>query len=328
MKISAVTLATFLAATAVAAQQPVNQTIPTSATGTVEIQNTAGEVHVVGWDRAEIRIVGHLGEGTERLAVENEGGSTVIRVVIPRNARNVQDTDLEIHLPARKDVTVRTVSAEIRAEGVTGAVDAHAVSGEVTVSGSPARLTAASVSGDVAVQVTTGQVRANSTSGNVRVSGTARESVSAESVSGDVTVDAPTPDLNARSVSGDLQLSGVSRRVSASTVSGDATIRAGKIQYGSFETVSGQLRFAGDLQPDAAFNVKSHSGSVELALPAAIAAAFDVSTFSGDISNAFGPAARRTSRYGPGEELRFSSGKGGPLISVKTFSGSVELVER
>lgn len=328
MKISSAVLATMLAASGAAAQQPINQTIPSAATGAVEIQNTSGEVRVIAWDRPEIRITGRLGEGAERLAVEGDRSRTVIRVVIPRNARDVKGSELEVRLPARKDVTVRTVSADIGVEGVTGAVDGRATSGDVQISGSPSRVTAGSTSGDVTVSATTTQVRASSTSGDLRLSGRVQQSVSAEAVSGDVTVDATAPDVVARSVSGDLQLSGASRRVTATTVSGDARVRTGRIQYGSFETVSGNLHFEGDLQRDAAFNVKSHSGDVELALPSRIAAAFQIDTFSGDISNAFGPAAQRTSRYGPGRELHFSSGNGGPLISVKTFSGSVRLVKR
>ena len=328
MKISAVILASALAASNAAAQQPVNQTLPSAATGSVEIQNVTGEVHVIGWDRPEIRITGRLGEGTERLAVDGDRNRTVIQVVLPKNARNVQESQLEIHVPSRKDVKINTVSANIVVEGLSGTLESHAVSGDVNVTGSPSRVTAASVSGDVLVNVSTDQVRSSTTSGDLKVSGTVRQSLYAESVSGDVTVDAPTPDLTARSVSGDLQITGVSRRVTATTVSGDANIRAGRIQYGSFETVSGLLHFYGDLQPDAAFNVKSHSGDVELSLPASIAASFQVNTFSGDISNAFGGAARRTSRFGPGEELNFSSGTGGALISVKTFSGSVRLIKR
>ncbi len=328
MKISSAVLATMLAASGAAAQQPINQTIPSAATGAVEIQNVSGEVRVIAWDRPEIRITGRLGEGTERLAVEGDRSRTTIRVVIPRNARNVKGSELEVRVPARKDVTVRTVSADIGIEGVTGAVDGHATSGDVAISGSPSRVTAGSTSGDVTVNASTTQVRASSTSGDLRVSGRVQQSVSAEAVSGDVTVDATAPDVVARSVSGDLRLSGAGRRVTATTVSGDAQVRAGRIQYGSFETVSGSVQFEGDLQPGAAFNVKSHSGDVELALPARIAASFQIDTFSGDISNDFGPAAQRTSRYGPGKELHFSSGNGGPLITVKTFSGSVRLEKR
>jgi DUF4097 and DUF4098 domain-containing protein YvlB len=160
------------------------------------------------------------------------------------------------------------------------------------------------------------------------VEGQARESVAAESVSGTVNVGASTPELVAKTVSGDLELEGVGRRVVASTVSGSATIHAGTIQYGSFESVSGTLEFEGDLQRDGAFNIQSHSGDVVLVLPADVGADFQVSTFSGDIESEFGGEARRVNQYGPGREFRFRAGAGGPLVSVKTFSGTVRLEKR
>ena len=62
-----------------------------------------------------------------------------------------------------------------------------------------------------------------------------------------------------------------------------------------------------------------------LLIPAGVGARFEVSTFSGNIRNGLGPAAQRVSRYGPGQELSFSSGNGGALVRVKSFSGSVTL---
>ncbi len=66
---------------------------------------------------------------------------------------------------------------------------------------------------------------------------------------------------------------------------------------------------------------------MELRLPAATAADFDVTTFSGNISNEFGPQARRTSEYGPGKELSFSTGAGARIVA-KSFSGDVRLRKR
>ena len=63
---------------------------------------------------------------------------------------------------------------------------------------------------------------------------------------------------------------------------------------------------------------------MELVLPAATSADFDVTTFSGHITNAFGPEAKRTSEYGPGKELSFSTGTGGRIVA-RSFSGNVHL---
>ena len=52
---------------------------------------------------------------------------------------------------------------------------------------------------------------------------------------------------------------------------------------------------------------------------------FYIETYSGSIKNDIGPEARRSSEYGPGRELRFTSGGGGARVSIESFSGSVKL---
>lgn len=313
------------AAVPAAAQTPVDRTVATAATGQVEIHNVTGSVEVTGWDRSEVRVTGTLGEGTERLEVSESGDRVVLRVIIPEGRRNVGETDLVVRVPARKNLVVRTVSAEIEVAGVGGNVDSRSTSGSVAVTGAPASVRSSSTSGHVRVDVTTARVEANSTSGHVEVAGTVRESVAAETVSGHVEVRAATPEVAAKSVSGNVTVVGATSRVAASTVSGSVRVQGGRLQYGAFESVSGSLSFVGQLQGDAALNFVSHSGDVRVGLPDGVGARFEVSTFSGNIRNGLGPAAQRVSRYGPGQELSFSSGNGGALVRVKSFSGSVTL---
>jgi hypothetical protein len=52
---------------------------------------------------------------------------------------------------------------------------------------------------------------------------------------------------------------------------------------------------------------------------------FDVSSFSGDIDNNFGPKPTRVSKYSPGMELHFSNGSGSATLSARTLSGDVHL---
>lgn len=309
------------------AQEAIDQTVPTGRTGTVEIVNTAGDIQVVGASRSDIRITGRLGSGTDRLTVENSGGRVVIRVVVPRDGRNVRPTQLVVHLPAGKDVVARGISADIEIEGVTGTVDAVSTSGDVSVQGSPAQLTARSTSGDLGIRVSTAALRANSTSGDIVVAGTVRGPATVESISGDVKMGATSVDLAAKTVSGNLEVRGVSRRATASSVSGNVAILASNLSLASLESVSGNLTVQGDVQNDAVFKAQSHSGDVELILPANVSADFQATTFSGQIVNDFGPEARRTSQYTPGRELRFSTGRGG-VIDVRTFSGNVRIRRR
>ncbi|MBW3627847.1 MAG: DUF4097 domain-containing protein [Gemmatimonadetes bacterium] len=308
-------------------QEQVNQTIPTVPTGQIEIVNVAGSVRVMGWDRNEIRITGRLGEGTERLAVEGGRDRTTIRVVLPQNRRNVRGSDLEIRVPSRKELTVRTTSATIELAGLTGGLTAQSTSGDVEITGNPRQVTAGSTSGNVQVNANTRIVSVNTTSGNIKIAGRAQESIAARSVSGDVELEASTPELTTETVSGDLRVRGVTRRVSANTVSGDVEIRGARIQYLSMESVSGDLHFNGELASDAALNIESHSGDVELALPGDVAVNFKLNSFSGDIESAFGPGPQRTSRHGPGQELTFSTGSRG-IVAARTFSGSIRIQRR
>jgi hypothetical protein len=322
-----VVASTVVAGTA-AAQERVNETRPASPTGTVEIVNTAGSVRVVGWNRNEVQVTGTLGRGVERLDFATEGDRTRVRVVLPREARNVQRSDLEIRVPARSNPQVRTTSADIEVSGVGGAIDARSTSGSVTISGNAREVAANSTSGRVEI---TGErlqtLKAGTVSGAIRLRGSSG-SVEAESVSGAVDISVATPQARAKTVSGPLTVRGVSGIAEASTVSGEATVEGGRFSRMSLSSVSGGLRFQGDVERGGLYHLNSHSGRIVVRLPAAVAADFEVNTFSGNITNEFGPGAVRVSQYGPGRELRFTAGQGGARVVAKTFSGNVTLARQ
>jgi DUF4097 and DUF4098 domain-containing protein YvlB len=280
-------LAVAAAAVPAVAQQRIDETKPAAKDGVVEVHNVAGSVRVTGWDQAQVAVSGTLGKGTERLEFTASGRRTVVRVVLPHDAHQVKGSDLEIKVPAGSSLEVSTVSADISVERVSGEADLESVSGGIHVGGEPTRFSAQSVSGDVEIEAANAPGRAKSVSGTVRLTG----------VRGDV---------DAASVSGDI------------VVKGDAVSRV------DLETTSGGIRLDAGLAKDARVTAKTVSGTVELVLPAATAADFDVRTFSGAISNDFGPAAKRTSEYGPGKELSFSTGAGGRVVA-KSFSGSIHL---
>jgi DUF4097 and DUF4098 domain-containing protein YvlB len=293
-----------------AAQQRINETRPAAPGGTVEISNVAGSVRVVGWNRNEVQVTGTLGRGVERLDFTTAGDRTRIEVVLPRQGRNTGGSDLEIRIPVQSSPNVQTVSADIHISGVRGAVQAAAVSGAVEVT---------------AERVPT--LKASSVSGLVRLRGSSG-SVDAESVSGTLDLSIAAPQTRAKTASGNLMLRELSGSVEASTVSGEAVVQGGRFSRIALNSVSGGLRFHGDLERGGMYHLTSHSGNVEMRLPARVAADFEVNTFSGDVANAFGPGAERTSRHAPGRELRFTAGAGGARVVVKTFSGNVRLARQ
>lgn len=287
-----------LATTSAAAQQRVEETKAARADGLVKIDNLAGSIKVIGWNRAEVSVKGTLGEGTERLDFEVSGNETVIEVVLldeatrrRQNIRRIEGSDLEIHIPAGSRLDVETVSADITVSDVTGNLDLESVSGDIDVYGRPGRVWSESISGDITISSSKGPVRASTVSGRVMV----------------------------REVTG---------RFDVSTLSGDSKVYGSAIEEGNFESLSGDLFFEGDLTTDGTLTMENHSGSIDLAVPADISADFDVTTFTGDIKNGFGQRAERRGRFGPGRVLSFVTGGGEARIRINTFSGDVEIIKK
>jgi len=292
------------------AQQSVNETRAASATATVAVENTAGSVRVIGWNRNEVQVTGTLGRGVERLEFGGDAGHLRVRVVLPDQGRNVGGSDIEVRVPQNGSPRISTVSANISVNGVRGAVEAQSVSGGVDVQGE--RLPS---------------VRVRTVSGDARLRGSAG-SVESESVSGTLTLEMSSSSTRARTASGDIVVRNASGSLEGQTVSGDARIEGGRFNRVAMSSVSGDLRFRGDIERGGTYQVNSHSGDVELRLPARVGADFDITTFSGSIESAFGAAAERTSRYGPGRTLRASTGDGGARLVIRTFSGDVTLARQ
>jgi len=317
-------LAAVLAAGSACAQERIDQRRPTGATGVVEIHNTAGTVRVVGWNRNEVAVTGTLGRGAERLDLRSEGDRVVVRVILPRQSRNVRGSDIEVRVPSRKSVNVNTVSAGINVEGVAGAVSARAVSGAVSVGGRPREVLAHSSSGQVRFDGQAEHVKAETVSGGVQVAGTVRGEVEASAVSGDVRVTAAAGQVSVSSVSGAVEIGSVNGRAEVNTVSGSVRVTGRRLE-GAFHSVSGDFVVTGDFARDGSTTFDTHSGRVELVLPRGAPASIDVNTFSGDIDNQL-PDARKDRETR--RELRLRVGNGGPRISIRTFSGEVKLRPR
>ncbi len=279
-----------LAPRAAAAQQKVEARRSAAADARVEIENPAGSIRVIGWDRGEVMVTGDLGAGATGLDFTGSGSRVRVGVDTERNPHGVVSS-LEVHVPARARLQIESFAGSITVSDVSGTVSAETVNGSISVTGQAHEIAAESVNGAV------------------EVSGKSTHT-KAESVNGSVTV---------RGASGDLE---------ASTVNGRLDVAGGSFERARLETVSGSLSFDGGLSSGANLEAETVSGPVTLVLPASVAADFSISTFSGSIDNALGPAATRRSAHSPEKELEFSTGGGGASVSVHTLSGSITLRKR
>jgi len=292
------TLLVTLVAARAGAQTTVNETRPAPLHGIVSIRNVSGFVHVTGWTRKEVQVKGTLGPKVERLEFDQDGDRTRIEVEIPDHdddhgwnhdlkGKDIE-ANLEISVPQGSAIRVDGVNVEVRVANVDGDLELATVNGGVNVSGQPEEVRVTTVNGAIALN-------------------TGSKSTRLEAVNGSIEVNGGKGELEASCVNGRIEvLDGNFDEATCSTVSGDTFWRAGLDSRGSL-------------------NLETHSGTITLELPRSTSAEFNVTTFSGNITNALGPAARRTGEYGPGYQLNFELGSGSASIDISSFSGDVNI---
>lgn len=172
------------------------------------------------------------------------------------------------------------------------------------------------------------RVEVNAVSADVKASGITGP-MDIETVSGEIVTTGSPKDISVQTVSGSIQAEGQSGRIRAKTVSGRIVLKASQPEDVQLGSVSGDLRYDGGLSARGSLDASTVSGSVELTLPAGLAADFSVSTFSGSVDNAFHAAGGTSEKkMTGGEQLSFSTGGGGARVKVESFSGSVRLRTR
>lgn len=265
----------------------VDETRSMPADGRVQVENLAGSITISGWDRNELHLTGDLGDGVEELEISESAQGVSIVVRNRQNQRYVDETDLELKVPAAASVIAEGVSSDIDISGMDGgSFDLSTVSGDIDVSASASR-------------------------------------VEIESVSGDVSWSGASPRTSVETVSGEIEIDGVAGEVEITTVSGDVELEAGVVSIARFETVSGDIRATQSIADGGRLSADSMSGDVTIRLPSDQKGDFAAQTFSGDIRTAFGEVNR--SSRGPGRRLEHREGSGGAIIEVESFSGDIRI---
>jgi Putative adhesin len=261
------------------------------ADGAVRISNLVGSVRVIGWNRDSVALRGSVAKGDKLFM---GGGSRGMKMFIePLNDRNPQPSSIEVFVPARAKVWVKTATATIDVSGVTGELDLYVVGGRIRVSGDPAELNAEAIDGDIEVTGSPGWLRA-------------------------------------KSASGEVILQGSSRDIALSTVSGGITVATGgdKLERAKIETITGAIHFNADIEKGAAIDVDTHSGTIDISIPRNNGADFEISSIAGTISNQLNFAKPVAGRYGRGAELSMTNGPGGAHVTIRSFKGTVTLRAR
>src|SRR6185503_1562064 len=273
-------------ASPLAAQKKIERRMPLGMEGAFRVMNMVGSVVVHGWPKDPVLIRGTIGPGDQFYA---GGGYTGAKMFIESaDQRDPKPANLEIWVPSRARVWVKTATANIDVDAVEGGLDLYVVSGTVDVTGSPREL-------------------------------------NAEAIDGDIHVTGSPAWLRAKSASGSITLRGGSSDAGISTVSGAVKVDGGSFERTKIETVTGNVSFAGQVDRSGTFDFDTHSGAIDIAIPDKTNASFSVVTIAGSIANNINRARPTAGRFGRGSELTTDAGDGGAKVSVRTFKGSVTL---
>ena len=296
----AVSVAAAVSPAAAEAQRRIDQRAPAAPVGLLRIHNLVGAVRVTGWDRDTIAVTGTVGTGSFYFGVAK--GSGKLGVELPASLLEsgldaatakgqIVPSVLEVRVPRRTRVWVKTASADIEVRDVLGGLDLYAVGGTVRVRGEPQDLYAESMDGAIDLDIVTSSARVRSAGGAVSLRGTIENAV-------------------------------------ATSVSGAITVAGARLQRGRFESVTGELRYDGGVERGSSLAFESHAGPIVLTLPADVSADFDVTAFNGEIRNAI---ARLNPSLGGdlrSKLLEFTAGEGGAQVTVTNFKGSITLARK
>jgi DUF4097 and DUF4098 domain-containing protein YvlB len=299
----------FAARAVFAEQEEIRRSFDLNPGATVSIENVSGNITISSWERSEVEMVAIKSGPSDQLkAVEVSINATPSRLKIkvnyPRKSNNNVSVSFNLKVPQNVELdSIRSVSGSIEIMDIGGRTIASSVSGNVE---------ARNVDGETNLESISGKASA------MRI----RDRVSVSSVSGGVTASDVDGDAAAKSVSGSVVLGRVQGRIEAESVSGKIAISESNPSDLKASTVSGKIQFDGRLRDDGRYDLKSHSGSVTMNLPADSSFNFQASTFSGSIKSDFS-----ITMNGLKDKKKISGvvGEGGPSVEMSSFSGSIRV---
>src|SRR5258705_7129525 len=129
------------------AQKKVERKQPLGMEAALRIVNMVGSVVVHGWSKDTVVVRGTLGAGD---TFYMGGGYTGVKMFVESvNERDPKPTRLEIWVPARVRLWIKTATASIDVSDVTGGLDPYTVSGTIDGTGHPPELKAGTIDRDI-----------------------------------------------------------------------------------------------------------------------------------------------------------------------------------
>jgi DUF4097 and DUF4098 domain-containing protein YvlB len=272
--------------------------------------------------------------------VIDQNGSTYRIQPNPSQGPSRLGVDLDVMVPKDASVEADTQHGDIEISGISGSVVARSGDGDIRVD---------RVGADVTVALQKGDANMAEISGNVKLTGRGND-VQLDNISGDVTAEggflgtlhasnvaktirwlSPWADLTVQGLSGhleadsgDVEISGAGGLVKLLTHNKD--IQVANV-LGRIEIVNthGDVRVSYASPPHEDLSITNDSGDAQVTLPATSNFQISAISKSGEVQSEFGSEFLHTSNEHDRGEINGRIGTSGPMITVVTSYGTIDL---
>jgi len=279
----------------------------------LELSNVSGDVSIVGSADGKVHVHGDvrvsgfgMGSPQNRLddiiatpPVELKGDT--LRIGKENERLRHVSISYSIEVPRDTEVNSASVSGSQSVRNVRGPVQASSISGTVRGQDIGREVKLSSISGTVSADNCGDDVRATSVSGGVTVTN-AKGDVLAHSVSGNVEVKNPGGRVDTQSSSGSVEVRDSNGDVKAHAKSGRVTVE-------------------GNPTGNSYWDLKTASGSVDIAVPASASFHLSAGAVTGQIRAQVPIMIEEQGKH----SLRAHMGDGGGRVEIHTVSGSIEV---
>ena len=279
----------------------------------LELSNVSGDVSIVGSADGKVHVHGDvrvsgfgMGSPQNRLndiiatpPVELKGDT--LRIGKENERLRHVSISYSVEVPRDTEVNSASISGSQSVRNVRGPVQASSISGTVRGEGIGREVKLSSISGTVSADNCGDDVRATSVSGSVTVTN-AKGDVLAHSVSGNVEVKNPGGRVDTQSSSGSVEVRDSNGDVKAHAKSGRVTVQ-------------------GNPTGNSYWDLKTASGSVDIAVPASASFHLSAGAVTGQIRAQVPIMIEEQGKH----SLRAHMGDGGGRVEIHTVSGSIEV---
>jgi DUF4097 and DUF4098 domain-containing protein YvlB len=279
----------------------------------LELSNVAGDISIVGSTDGKVHVHGDVrvsgfGYGSPQNRLDDIVANPPVELKgdtlrIGKEATRMRHVSIAYAIEVPRD-------AEVNSASVSGSQSIRNVRGPVQ---------AASVSGTVRGQDIGREVRLSSTSGTVGAENCG-DDVRASSVSGSVTVTNAKGDVLAHSVSGNVEVNNPGGRVDANSSSGSVEVRDANGDVKAHAT-AGRVTVQGNPSGNSYWDLKTVSGSVDIAVPSNASFHLSAGAVTGQIRAQVPIMIEEQGKH----SLRAHMGDGGGRVEIHTVSGAIEV---